>query len=58
MSKANVNQILVSSSIQNEIDEKYECEFLGEMELKGKSAPMMLYELTGQRRNVGLTRYK
>ncbi len=46
MSRAEVNQILISESVQKEVDEKYQCTPLGNMELKGKSAPMPIFELT------------
>jgi len=45
MNRAGKNQIIVSEGVQNAIGEKYECNPLGEVSLKGKSKPMSLYEL-------------
>jgi class 3 adenylate cyclase len=52
MSSAQKNQIVISERIQKAIEEKYECKSLGEVSLKGKNAPMRLYELEGQKRNL------
>ena len=49
MSRADVNQILVSAAIKDNIAEKYDYEDKGQMELKGKKDPFMVYELTGQK---------
>jgi len=46
MSRAQKNQIIISERVQKAIEAKYECTLLGEVSLKGKSAPMPLYELT------------
>jgi len=46
MSRAQKNQIIISERVQKAIEAKYECNPLGEVSLKGKSAPMPLYELT------------
>ena len=46
MSRAQKNQIVISECVQKKIEAKYECKLLGEVALKGKSAPMPLYELT------------
>jgi adenylate cyclase len=45
MSYAKKNQIIISESVQEVIEPKYECRSLGEVSLKGKSASMPLYEL-------------
>jgi class 3 adenylate cyclase len=45
MNRAGKNQIIISEGVQNAIEEKYECNTLGEVSLKGKSTPMPLYEL-------------
>jgi class 3 adenylate cyclase len=45
MSRAQKNQIIISERIQKAIEAKYECVSLGEVSLKGKNAPMPLYEL-------------
>jgi class 3 adenylate cyclase len=52
MSHAKKNQIVISECIQKAIDSTYECEPLGEVSLKGKNAPMPLYELQQQKRNL------
>jgi class 3 adenylate cyclase len=49
MSHAQKNQIVISERIQKAIESKYECRSLGEVSLKGKSAPMQLYELEHQK---------
>lgn len=46
MTQAEKNQIIISEHIQKAIESKYECKSLGEIHLKGKSAPTALYELT------------
>jgi adenylate cyclase len=51
MNRAEKNQIIVSGSVQEAIFSRYECVSLGEVSLKGKSAPMPIYELVGQRTN-------
>jgi len=51
MSSAQKNQIVISERIQKIIETKYECNPLGAVSLKGKSAPMQLYELEPQKRN-------
>jgi adenylate cyclase len=45
MNRAQKNQIVISDKVQMAIEQKYECNSLGEVSLKGKSAPMPLYEL-------------
>jgi class 3 adenylate cyclase len=45
MNRAQKNQIIISESVKKAIELKYECNPLGEASLKGKSAPMPLYEL-------------
>jgi len=49
MSSAQKNQIVISERIQKAIESKYECKSLGEVSLKGKNAPMHLYELAQQK---------
>jgi class 3 adenylate cyclase len=49
MSSAQKNQIVISERIQKAIESKYVCKSLGEVSLKGKNAPMHLYELEQQR---------
>jgi class 3 adenylate cyclase len=51
MSSAQKNQIVISERIHKAIESKYECHLLGAISLKGKSAPMQLYELDSQKRN-------
>ncbi|HNF94547.1 MAG TPA: adenylate/guanylate cyclase domain-containing protein [Anaerolineales bacterium] len=46
MNRAQKNQIVLSETVKQAIESKYECTPLGEIELKGKSHPMSLYELT------------
>ena len=48
MSRAGKNQIIVSGRVQEAISSRYECVFLGEVSLKGKSAPMPIFELVRQ----------
>jgi len=45
MNRAQMNQIVISDAIRLAIESKYECKSLGEVSLKGKSAPMPLFEL-------------
>jgi adenylate cyclase len=52
MSHAQKNQIVISERIQKVIASNYVCRSLGEVPLKGKNAPMHLYELEGQKRNM------
>jgi len=49
MSRAGVNEILVSKAVMEQIEEKYDCEFIGDVSLKGKGAPMALYKLIQQK---------
>jgi class 3 adenylate cyclase len=46
MNRAQKNQIIVSDPVKQAIEIKYECVSLGEIQLKGKSKPMSLYEIT------------
>lgn len=46
MNRAQKNQIVLSQTVKQAIESKYECTPLGEISLKGKSQPMSLYELT------------
>jgi class 3 adenylate cyclase len=45
MNKAGKNRIFISEAVKQAIEGKYECLPLGEISLKGKSAPMALYDL-------------
>lgn len=45
MNRAERYQIIISESVKKAIESKYEYEPLGEVSLKGKSAPMPIYEL-------------
>jgi adenylate cyclase len=45
MSRAQKNQIVVSDRVKDAIEAKYECQTLGDVSLKGKSAAMPIYEL-------------
>lgn len=49
MSRAGVNEILISNTVKQEIEEKYECDFIGDISLKGKGVPMALYKLAHQK---------
>lgn len=51
MNRAEKGQILVSGRIYEAISSRYECVSLGEVSLKGKSAPMPIFELTGKKRD-------
>ncbi|MBC7877269.1 MAG: adenylate/guanylate cyclase domain-containing protein [Anaerolineales bacterium] len=46
MARAEKNQIIISESVKEAIEAKYECEPLGDVPLKGKSGPMPLFKLT------------
>jgi len=48
MNRAEKSQIIVSDCVQEAISSRYECTPLGEVALKGKSAPMPIFELVGQ----------
>jgi class 3 adenylate cyclase len=48
MSRAQTNQIIISNRVQEAIASRYECDSLGEVSLKGKSAPMPIFELVRQ----------
>ncbi len=48
MNRAEKSQIIVSDCVQEAISSHYECTPLGEVALKGKSAPMRIFELVGQ----------
>ncbi len=45
MNRAGKNEIVISEIVKQAIEENYECVSLGEVSLKGKSAPMTLYDL-------------
>jgi|GEM_PF-281715 len=49
MSKADKNQIYISKAVMEQIQEKYQCEFVGDVQLKGKGAAMSIYQLTAQK---------
>jgi class 3 adenylate cyclase len=51
MSRAEKNQIVISDRVKDAIESKYECQLLGEVSLKGKSAPMPLYDLVKRKAN-------
>ncbi len=48
MSRADKNQIIISGRVQEAISSRYECVSLGDVSLKGKSAPMPIFELVRQ----------
>lgn len=48
MNRAQKNQIIISERVKQAVESKYECQLLGEVSLKGKNAPMPLYDLVGQ----------
>jgi class 3 adenylate cyclase len=50
MSRAEKGQIVISGRVQEAISSRYECVSLGEVSLKGKSAPMPIFELAGQKK--------
>jgi class 3 adenylate cyclase len=52
MSSAKKNQIVISERIHKAIQERYECKSLGEVSLKGRNAPIYLYELEQQKRSL------
>ncbi len=45
MARAQKNQIVISDQVQKAIELKYECQSLGDVSLKGKAAPMAIYDL-------------
>ncbi|WKZ37532.1 MAG: adenylate/guanylate cyclase domain-containing protein [Anaerolineales bacterium] len=45
MNRAQKNQIIISERVKKAIEAKYKCMSIGEVSLKGKHAPMQLYEL-------------
>jgi len=49
MNRAEKNQIIISGNVQDAISSQYECISLGEVSLKGKSAPMPIFELVGKK---------
>lgn len=49
MNYASKNQIIVSKKVFQALEAKYECKSLGEVSLKGKKKPMVLYELEKQK---------
>jgi class 3 adenylate cyclase/CRP-like cAMP-binding protein len=54
MSKAGVNQILISEAVMKQIDtDKYECVAQEPMKLKGKSQEVKVYELVGRKDKKG-----
>jgi class 3 adenylate cyclase len=52
MSSAKKNQIVISERIHKAIQERYDCKSLGEVSLKGRNAPIYLYELEQQKRSL------
>jgi len=51
MNHAEKNQIIISERVQQAIQAEFECNSLGEVSLKGKRDPMVLYELSEQKKN-------
>lgn len=49
MNHAHKYQIIISEGVKQAIESKYDCAPLGEIPLKGKSAPMPLFELVQQK---------
>jgi adenylate cyclase len=49
MSRAEPNQILLTEELHQAIEQRFECLPYGTIALKGKSAPMPLFTLTGRR---------
>jgi class 3 adenylate cyclase len=47
MNRAEINQILVTGRVKDAIGDRYETRSLGEASLKGKAAPVPIYELVG-----------
>ncbi len=45
MNQAQKNKIVVSEDIKKTVDAQYQCASLGKIMLKGKNAPMLLYEV-------------
>jgi adenylate cyclase len=52
MSRAEPNQILLTEELHQAIEQRFECLPYGTIALKGKSAPMPLFTLTGRRRDA------
>lgn len=50
MNRAGKNKIVISDVVRRAIEEKYDCDSLGEVSLKGKSAPIPLFELVRQKK--------
>jgi class 3 adenylate cyclase len=50
MNRASKNQIILSNDIQKAVSSLYNCLPLGEVELKGRSAPMQIFELVDQKK--------
>jgi len=51
MNHAEKNQILVSGPVYESIKSKFECVSLGDVPLKGKAAPVPIYELKSENQN-------
>lgn len=51
MNHAEKNQIIISERVQQAVQSKYECGALGEVSLKGKKRPMVLYELLSEKKD-------
>jgi adenylate cyclase len=49
MNYAQPHQIIISEKVKEAIEAKYECKSLGEVSLKGKKKPMLLYELVNSK---------
>jgi class 3 adenylate cyclase len=51
MGRAETGQILITQAVYQEISQRYKCESLGAVSLKGKAAPIPLFALTGPLEN-------
>jgi class 3 adenylate cyclase len=49
MSRATAGQILVTEAVYTEVAQSFDCDSLGPVSLKGKSVPVPIYALLGQR---------
>lgn len=47
-------QILISEDTKNLIDDDFECRKMGEVEVKGRSKPTVIYELLGKQSEISL----
>ncbi len=51
MGRAEIGQILMTQAVNHEITQRFECESLGAVSLKGKAAPVPLFSLKGPLEN-------